>query len=79
MYVQSLSRVQLFVAPWTVLPLAMVHLAMEISRQEYWNRLPLPTIEDLPNPETEPASLASPALAGRCFTTKTTWETQTYS
>ena len=74
MYVQSLSRVQLFVAPWTVLP-----LAMEISRQEYWNRLPLPTPEDLPNPEIEPASLASPAMAGRSFTTKITWETQTYS
>ena len=69
----SLSRVQLFVAPWTVLP-----LAMEIFRQEYWNRLPLPTIEDLPNPETEPVSLASPTLAGRFFTTRTTWETQTY-
>jgi len=67
------------VAPWTVLPLAMVPLAMEISRQEYWNRLPLPTIEDLPNPETEPVSLASPTLAGRFFTTRTTWETQTYS
>ena len=31
--VQLLSRVQLFVNPWTP-------LSMEFSRQEYWNRLP---------------------------------------
>ena len=30
--------------------------------------LPFPTPEDLPHPETEPASLASPALAGSFFT-----------
>ena len=28
----------------------------------------------LPHPGTEPASLASPALAGRFFTTGATWE-----
>ena len=28
------------------------------------------------NPGTEPASLTSPALAGRFFTTSATWETQ---
>ena len=36
-------------------------LSMEFSRQEYWNRLPFPSPGDLPNPETEPTSLASPA------------------
>ena len=41
---------------------------MEFSRQEYWNGLPFPTPEDLPNPGIEPLSLASPALAGRFFT-----------
>ena len=31
---------------------------------------------DLPNPEIEPTSLMSPALAGRFFTTSTSWETR---
>ena len=30
---------------------------MEFSRQEYWNRLPFPSPEDLPNPGIEPRSL----------------------
>ena len=42
---------------------------MEFSRQEYWNGLPVPPSGDLPDPGTEPASLVSPALAGRFFTT----------
>ena len=29
---------------------------------------------DLPNPGIEPSSLMSPALAGRFFTTSSTWE-----
>ena len=44
-------------------------LPMEFSRQEYWSGLPFPLPEDLPNPGIELASLASPALAGRFFTT----------
>ena len=39
------------------------------SRQEYWNGLPFPTLGDVPDPEIEPASLMSPALAGGFFTT----------
>ena len=39
-----------------------------ISRQEYWNRLPIPTPEDLPDPGIKSRSLASPALAGGLFT-----------
>ena len=35
------------------------------SRQEYWNGLPCPPLEDLPNPGIEPMSHESPALAGR--------------
>ena len=31
---------------------------------------------DLPNPEIEPASLPSPALAGKFLTTSATWEAQ---
>ena len=42
---------------------------MEFSRQEYWSGLPFPTQGDLPNPAIEPASPASPALAGGFFTT----------
>ena len=44
-------------------------LSMEFSRQEYWSGLPFLTPGHLPNPENEPVSLASPALAGRFFTT----------
>ena len=44
-------------------------LFMGFSRQEYWSGLPLPPPGDLPDPEIEPASLVSAALAGRIFTT----------
>ena len=43
---------------------------MEFSRQEYWNSLLFPTPGDLPDSETEPTSLVSPALTGRLFTTE---------
>ena len=48
-------------------------LSVGLSRQEYWSGLPCPQ-GDLPNPGTEPASLMSPALAGRFFITSITWE-----
>ena len=57
------------VAPWTVAH--QVPLSMGFSRQEYWSGVPFPPPGDLPDPETEPAS---PALAGRFFTTSTNWE-----
>ena len=44
------------------------------SRQEYWSGLPCLPPGDLPNPGVKPASLLSPALAGRFFTTSATWE-----
>ena len=50
----SLSRVQLFVTPWTVAYQAP--LSMEFSRQEYWNGLPFPSPGDLPDPGIEPRS-----------------------
>ena len=34
----------------------------------------MPSSGDLPNPGIEPTSLMSPGLAGRFFTTSTTWE-----
>ena len=64
---QLLSHVRLFVTPWTVS--CQAPLSMEFSRKEYWSGLQIPTPGDLPNPEMEPISLASPALAGRFFTT----------
>jgi len=50
---------------------------MGFCRHEYWSGLPFPTPGDLPNPGIKPASPASPALAGRFFTTSDTWEAPT--
>ena len=47
---------------------------MEFSVQEYWSGLPGHPPGDLPDPGIKPKSLRSPALAGRFFTTSTTWE-----
>ena len=44
------------------------------SRQEYQNGLPCTPPGDLLDLGMEPASLMSPALAGRFFTTSTIWE-----
>ena len=41
MKVKSLSRVRLFVTPWTVAHQAP--LPIRFSRQEYWSRVPLPS------------------------------------
>ena len=54
--VKSLSRVRLFVNPWTVAYQAPP--SMEFSRQEYWSGLPFPSPENLPNPGIEPWSPA---------------------
>ena len=54
--VTSLSRVQLFVTPWTVAYQASP--SMGFSRQEYWSGLPFPSPGDLPHPGTEPGSPA---------------------
>ena len=63
------SRVQFFASLLTVS--SQVPRSMEFSSQEYWSGLPCPPPGDLPDPEIEPAS---PVLAGRFFTTSTTWE-----
>ena len=44
-------------------------LSMDFFRQEYWSGLPFPPPGDFPDPEIEPPSPVSPALAGRLFTT----------
>ena len=49
-------------------------LSMGFSRQAYWSKLLCPSPRDLPDPGIEPASLMSPALAGRFFATSATWE-----
>ena len=67
-HTQSLSHVQLFVTPRTVI--LQAPLSMEFSRQEYWNRLPFPTLGDLPDPGIKALPPVFPALAGRFFTTK---------
>ena len=54
--VKSLSRVQLFVIPCIIA--FQFPLSMELSRQEYWSRLPFASPGDLPNPGIEPCSSA---------------------
>ena len=53
------SPVHLFAISWTVA--CQASLSMDFSRQEFWSWLPFPTPGDLPDPGTEPASLAFPA------------------
>ena len=67
-----LCCVLLFATPWTVAHQAP--LSMGFSQQEYWSGLLFPSPGDLPNPGTEPMSLASPALAGGFFSTSDTWK-----
>ena len=47
-------------------------LSVGFSRQECWSGLPCPSPGDLPDPGIKPASLMSPALASRFFTTSAT-------
>ena len=61
MEVKSLSRVRLFVTPWTVAYQAPP--SMGFSRQECWSGLPFPSPRDLPNPGIEPGSPALQADA----------------
>ena len=58
---KSLSHVQLFAIPWTVVYQAS--LSMGFSRQEYWSGLPFPSPGDLPDPGIEPGSPALQADA----------------
>ena len=51
-----------FTTPWTVARQAPLTIGFP-----NWNGLPFPSPGDLPNPEIKPAS---PALAGRFFTTE---------
>ena len=53
---------------WTVAH--QVPQSVGFHRQEYWNRLPFPSLEALPDPGIESVSPASLALAGGFFTTE---------
>ena len=63
--VQSLSHVRLFVTPWTIA--CQAPLSVEFSRQEYWSRLPFPSLGYRPTSGIEHTSAA---LAGGFFTTE---------
>ena len=69
------NHVQLCVTAWTVARQAPLSMAM--SRQEYSSGLPCPPLGDLPDPGIELTSLTFPPLAGKVFTTSTTWEALT--
>ena len=66
------SHVRLFATLWTTA--LQAPQSMGFSRQEYWSGSPFPSPGHLPDPGTKPMSLTSSALAGRFFTTSTTWE-----
>ena len=63
-YVKLLSRVRLFVTPWTVAHQAP--LSIGISRQEYWTGLPFPSPRDLADPEAEPCLLHCRQILYHC-------------
>ena len=63
------SHVQLFVTLWTIA--CQAPLSMGFSRQECWGGLPCLPPGVLPKPGIE---YWSPALAGKFFTTSTSWE-----
>ena len=66
------SRLQLFATLWTIA--CQAPLPMGFSKQEYWSGLPGHPPGDLLDPGIKPTFLMTYALAGRFFTTSTTWE-----
>ena len=72
MYVLScFTRVQLCDAMAYSLPGSSVHAILQVRIRE-WAAIPSPG--DLPDPGIKPASLMPPAVSGRFFTTRATWE-----
>ena len=61
--VQLLSRVRLFLTPWTVARQAP--LSVELPRQEYCSGLPFPFPGELPDPGLKPSSPAGQAIPYR--------------
>ena len=69
--VRAQSLIPLF-TPWTIV--REVPLSRELSRQEYCSGLLCLPPGNLPDPGIEYVSLLSPALAGKLFTTRATWD-----
>ena len=65
-----LIHIQLFVTPWT--QGSSIHGVFQA--RIHGVGCPFYAPRDLPDPGIEPKSLVSLALAGRFFTTETTWE-----
>ena len=74
--VGKISRVRLFVIPWTVAH--KTPLSTGFPRQEYWSRQPFPSPGEFPNPGIEPTPLGAPTLAGKFFYPFATWEALRY-
>ena len=72
MHDQSLSRVWLFVTPWTV----PCQAPLFMSLRKYWSGLPFPPPGDLPDPRIKTTSPATPTLADRFFTTESPGKAQ---
>ena len=71
-YVCMLSCVSDSLRPYDhSLPGCSVH---EILHARILEWVTMSSSRDLPDPRIEPVSLMSPALAGRFFTTRTTWK-----
>ena len=70
--VKSLSRVRLFVTPWTVAHQAFPSIGF--SRQEYWSGLLYPSPGDLPDPGIKPRS---PILEAHALTSEPPGKPQT--
>ena len=65
------SHVRLCATQWTIA--CQAPLFMRFSRKKYWSGLPCPSPGHLPNSGIKPTSPMFPVLAGRLFTTSTTW------
>ena len=74
LFFSLLSRVWLFVGPWTVA--GQAPLSIGFLRQEYWSGLPFPSPGKSLYPGIKPVSTVSPALAGGFLTPSTTWQAQ---
>ena len=73
-HARALSRVQVFVTPWTVA--CWAPLSKGFSRQEYWSGLPCLPPGDLPHPGIEPTPLYVSCIGRQVLAISTTWEAQ---
>ena len=70
------SHVRLFVTPWTMARGSSVHGILQARILEW---VVMPSSRGSSWPGIEPASLMSPALAGKFFTTTATWEARMWA